>query len=362
MHCPSRVGTGPETGGKIFDPYGFSTMGGDKALAFFRHAEIKHGRVAMAGVVGLLVHINHIHFDGYLSPTFGVSFADLSAMGPFDAWNAVPLLGQLQASAAPATADPCCVYLSTRAGGGALAGNHNHPHPHPHPHQIIFTIAGLEHASECLDPAGHYTKGGEPGNLKFLKNCAPPPPPSLPPAPPRGRRGPEARRAPNLMPEMHPCLCGATSWPHVVCRMRMLSDWRVLSVPAVWDTPGFTKKLSSQQLAEKRLSEIKNGRLAMIGMVRRPGPRRAPRPQRAAASGLSLHSPSSSAPMRHPPSPCRVLHTLTLTLTLARRPSAPRWPSRAPCRCSRTPPRSRAPPSRCPSAPSKLARDLSPSS
>ena len=36
---------------------------------------------------------------------------------------------------------------------------------------------------------------------------------------------------------------------------------------AVWDTPGFTKKLSSQQLAEKRLSEIKNGRLAMIGMV-----------------------------------------------------------------------------------------------
>jgi hypothetical protein len=116
------VGTGPETGGKIFDPYGFSTMGGDKALAFFRHAEIKHGRVAMAGVVGLLVHINHIHFDGYLSPTFGVSFADLSAMGPFDAWNAVPLLGQLQASAAPATADPCCVYLSTRAGGGGRVG------------------------------------------------------------------------------------------------------------------------------------------------------------------------------------------------------------------------------------------------
>ena len=38
--------------------------------------------------------------------------------------------------------------------------------------QILWTIAGLEHASECLDPAGHYTKGGEPGNLKFLKRCA----------------------------------------------------------------------------------------------------------------------------------------------------------------------------------------------
>jgi hypothetical protein len=166
MGVESMVGVGPETGGKIFDPYGFSTMGGDKTLAFFRHAEIKHGRVAMAGIVGLLFHINHIHFSGYLSPTFGVSFEDLSNMGPFDAWNAVPLLGQLQ---------------------------------------IIGTIAGLEHASECLDPAGHYTKGGEPGNLKFLKNF--------------------------------------------------------------WDTPGFTKKLSAQQLAEKRLSEIKNGRLAMIGMA-----------------------------------------------------------------------------------------------
>ena len=40
-------------------------------------------------MVGFLVHINHIHFPGMLSPTEGVSFAQLSAMGPFDAWNAV---------------------------------------------------------------------------------------------------------------------------------------------------------------------------------------------------------------------------------------------------------------------------------
>merc|ERR1712050_215136 len=100
-------------------------------LAFFRHAEIKHGRVAMAAMTGFLFHINGIHFNGMLSPTFGVSFESLSQMGPFDAWNAIPLLGQMQ---------------------------------------IIFTIAGLEHASECLNPAGHYTKGGTPGDLKFLKN------------------------------------------------------------------------------------------------------------------------------------------------------------------------------------------------
>ena len=34
-----------------------------------------------------------------------------------------------------------------------------------------------------------------------------------------------------------------------------------------WDTPGFTKNLTAEQLAEKRLSELKNGRLAMIGMA-----------------------------------------------------------------------------------------------
>merc|ERR1719199_2418208 len=166
MGVESMTGVGPETGDKVFDPAGFSTLGGEKTLKFFRHAEIKHGRVAMAAIVGLLFHINHIHFPGYLSPTFGVSFEDLSAMGPFDAWNAVPLLGQIQ---------------------------------------ILWTIGGLEHASECLDPAGHYTKGGTPGNLKFLKRF--------------------------------------------------------------WDTPGFTKKLTAEQLAEKRVSELKNGRLAMIGIA-----------------------------------------------------------------------------------------------
>jgi len=166
MSVELMEGLGPETANKVFDPLNLSTMGSEKTLSWFRHAELKHGRVAMAAMVGLLVHINGIHFGGYLSPTYGVTFESLSKMGPFDAWNSVPLLGQLQ---------------------------------------ILWTIAGLEHASECLDPAGHYTKGGTPGNLKFLKNF--------------------------------------------------------------WDTPGFTKKLTAEQLAEKRVSELKNGRLAMIGIA-----------------------------------------------------------------------------------------------
>jgi hypothetical protein len=87
-------------------------------------------------------------------------------MGPFEAWNNVPLLGQIQ---------------------------------------ILWTIAGLEHASECLDPKGHYTKGGTPGDLKFLKNF--------------------------------------------------------------WDTPGLLKKATPEELAEYRQAELKHSRLAMIGIA-----------------------------------------------------------------------------------------------
>merc|ERR1719326_609067 len=131
MGVDTMEGVGPETAGKVFDPLSLAATGSPATLKWFRAAEIKHGRVAMAAMVGFLFHINHIHFPGMLSPTFGVSFEQLSNMGPFEAWNAVPLLGQIQ---------------------------------------FLWTIAGLEHASECLNPAGHYTKGGTPGDLKFLKN------------------------------------------------------------------------------------------------------------------------------------------------------------------------------------------------
>jgi len=166
MGVEAMEGVGPETANKVFDPMGLATLGGDATANWLRHAELKHCRVAMAAMVGFLVHINHIHFPGMISPTAGVSFEQLSEMGPFDAWTSIPLLGQIQ---------------------------------------ILWTIAGLEHASECLNPDGHYMRGGTPGDLKFLKYF--------------------------------------------------------------WDTPGFTKKLSPAVLAEKRASELKNGRLAMIGIA-----------------------------------------------------------------------------------------------
>jgi hypothetical protein len=81
-----------------------------ETIGWFRHAEIKHGRVAMAGFVGYCVHANGIVFPWDIQKTldFGpgwfattnlptVSFADISAAGaPGDMWDALPTAAKVQ--------------------------------------------------------------------------------------------------------------------------------------------------------------------------------------------------------------------------------------------------------------------------
>jgi hypothetical protein len=111
-------------------------------IAWFRHAEIKHGRVAMAGFIGFTVQAAGLHFPWGL--TGDVSYADISAAGgPGDQWDALPSASKLQ---------------------------------------IFILIGFLElwsesHEALALDGQKHYVRGGKPGYFPSFKNALPHPVP-----------------------------------------------------------------------------------------------------------------------------------------------------------------------------------------
>jgi hypothetical protein len=138
----------------FWDPLGI--VGDNTApetIGWFRHAEIKHGRVAMAGFVGYCIHANGITFPWNIQgPVPGpvtsnlpaISFADISAAGsPGDMWDALPTAAKLQ---------------------------------------IILVVGFLEmHGENSLaleaDGQKHYVRGGKPGYYPKFKGRYPHPVP-----------------------------------------------------------------------------------------------------------------------------------------------------------------------------------------
>merc|ERR1712228_745971 len=123
-----------------------------ETIGWFRHGEIKHGRVAMAAFVGYCVQSNGIHFPwnlqgpvtGTLANIPAISFGDISAAGgPADQWDALPTPAKLQ---------------------------------------ILGVIGFLEMWSETstvleMDGEKHYVRGGKPGYFPALKGKFPHPVP-----------------------------------------------------------------------------------------------------------------------------------------------------------------------------------------
>jgi len=79
--------------GSIWDPLGLANIGSEETLAWYRHSEIKHGRVAMAAFVGWWAVGAGLRLPGDLS--FGQSFASIPSKG-LEAWDAVPGWGKAQ--------------------------------------------------------------------------------------------------------------------------------------------------------------------------------------------------------------------------------------------------------------------------
>jgi hypothetical protein len=100
----------------------FYEQSNEATIGFLRHAEIKHGRVAMAGFVGYCIHANGIHFP------WKIPGDELCAPGvsPTELWQNIPYEAKLQ---------------------------------------IILGVGFLEWWSELrlIPGEAHYMKGGKPG-------------------------------------------------------------------------------------------------------------------------------------------------------------------------------------------------------
>jgi len=121
-----------------WDPIGLADIdlwgqGEEASIAWLRHAEIKHGRIAMAGFVGFMAAANYETIGAPMAKSMYPALA--SGLTAPEVWDAIPFLAKLQ---------------------------------------IIGAIGVFEHISEdknflSADGKVHYMRGGTPGYMSTFK-------------------------------------------------------------------------------------------------------------------------------------------------------------------------------------------------
>jgi len=81
MAVADLPGISTEVGNVVWDPLKLSENMDEANLRLVRAAELKHGRVAMLAVVGWAWTATGTHFEGLISTSKKISFADLAAAG-----------------------------------------------------------------------------------------------------------------------------------------------------------------------------------------------------------------------------------------------------------------------------------------
>merc|ERR1719198_822097 len=82
-----------------FDPIGLADLdlwgqGEEASIAWLRHAEIKHGRIAMAGFVGFMAAANYETVGAPMASSMYPALA--SGLSAPEVWDAIPFLAKLQ--------------------------------------------------------------------------------------------------------------------------------------------------------------------------------------------------------------------------------------------------------------------------
>ncbi|EGB11436.1 putative plastid light harvesting protein isoform 62 [Aureococcus anophagefferens] len=123
----SAIGFWDPLGASDLDFFGLELSGrlpAGATVGYLRHAEIKHGRVAMAAFVGYCIQANGIHFPWTPYPGFE------EGLSPPEQWAAIPAAGKWQ---------------------------------------FLVFIGILEALGESFAPGEHYMAGGRPGVFPSLK-------------------------------------------------------------------------------------------------------------------------------------------------------------------------------------------------